>query len=181
MLIPNKNTRNELITSHDQLISFLSAGARPESNWGIGAEMEKLVLDIHTGEAAEFDRVEALLSALAKSGDWQEVREGERLIGLQGEHSSITLEPGSQLELSGQLCADLFCNCNDFSKHIVNAVAACNDLGLILVGLGTQPFTPLDKILYPPDPPRSGTAPAPDQTTGSGTVPQADLDFSARH
>ena len=86
--------------------------------------MEKLVLDIHTGEAAEFDRVEALLSALAKSGDWEEVREGARLIGLQGEHSSITLEPGSQLELSGQLCADLFCNCNDFSKHIVNAVAA---------------------------------------------------------
>ena len=150
MLIPNKNKRNELITSRDQLISFLTAGARPETDWGIGAEMEKLVLDIHTGEAAEFDRVEALLSALAKNGGWQEVREGARLIGLQGEHSSITLEPGSQLELSGQLCADLFCNCNDFSKHIVNAVAACNELGLILVGLGVQPFTPLDKIEWAP-------------------------------
>ena len=150
MLIPNRNKRHTLITSQEQLVRYLADGARPETDWGIGAEMEKLVLDIHTGEAAEFRRVEALLSALAKSGDWQEIREGARLVGLQGEESSVTLEPGGQLELSGQLCADLFCNCNDFSKHIVNAVAACKDLDLILVGLGTQPFTPLDKIEWAP-------------------------------
>jgi glutamate--cysteine ligase len=150
MLIPNKKKRDALITSQDQLVNFLADGARPENEWGIGAEMEKLVLDIHTGEAAEFSRVEALLAALAKTGDWQEVREDSRLIGLQGPESSVTLEPGGQLELSGQLCADLFCNCNDFSKHIVNAVAACNELDLILVGLGTQPFSRLEEIEWAP-------------------------------
>ncbi len=129
MLIPNKIKHDALISSQDQLISFLAAGARPEEEWGIGAEMEKLVLDIHTGEAAEFSRVEALLAALAKTGDWQEVREGTRLIGLQGADSSVTLEPGGQLELSGQLCSDLFCNCRDFSRHIVNAVEACRQAG----------------------------------------------------
>jgi glutamate--cysteine ligase len=142
--------RNTPVTSEDQLVSFLAGGARPEKDWGIGAEMEKLVLDAKTGEAAEFSRVESLLAELAKSGNWQDLREGSRLIGLQGPHSSITLEPGGQLELSGQLCADLFCNCNDFSRHIVNAVAACNKLGLILVGLGTQPFTPLEEIEWAP-------------------------------
>lgn len=150
MLIANKNQPDTLITSRDQLVSYLAAGARPEEDWGIGAEMEKLVLDLHTGEAAEFHRVEALLSELAKSGDWQQIREGTRLIALQGQHSSITLEPGSQLELSGQLCSDLFCNCNDFSKYIVKAVTACKELDLILVGLGTQPFTPLEKIEWAP-------------------------------
>ncbi len=150
MLIPNKLKGDSLISSQEQLIGFLSAGARPEKDWGIGAEMEKLVIDRHTGEAAEFSRVEALLSALAKTGDWQEVREASRLIGLQGQHSSITLEPGGQLELSGQLCADLFCNCNDFSRHIVNAVAACNELDLILIGSGTQPFSRLEEIEWAP-------------------------------
>ena len=150
MLIPNKIKHDALISSQDQLISFLAAGARPEEEWGIGAEMEKLVLDIHTGEAAEFSRVEALLAALAKTGDWQEVREGTRLIGLQGADSSVTLEPGGQLELSGQLCSDLFCNCSDFSRHIVNAVEACSKLGLILVGFGTQPFSRLDEIDWAP-------------------------------
>lgn len=144
---PNNDTH---ITSEDQLIGFLYSGARPEPDWGIGAEMEKLVVDIKTGEAAEFARIEQLLMLLAKNGGWQELHEGSRLVGLKGEKSSITLEPGGQLELSGQLCADLFCNCSDFSKHIVNAVAACNQLGLVLLGLGTQPFSKLNDIEWAP-------------------------------
>ncbi len=150
MLTPNKFYQNIPITGHDQLVSFLAGGARPEADWGIGAEMEKLVLDARTGEAADFARIEALLAALAKTGDWQELREGARLIGLKGQHSSVTLEPGGQLELSGQLCADLFCNCSDFSRHIVHAIDASANLGLVMVGLGTQPFSRLEEIEWTP-------------------------------
>lgn len=150
MLTPRKLKDDIVIASTDQLVNFLAAGARPDSEWGIGAEMEKLVLDADTGEAAGFPRIEALLTALEKTGEWQELREGERLIGLQGPHSSITLEPGGQLELSGQLCADLFCNCSDFSRYIVNAVSVCDKLGLVLVGLGTQPFSRLEDIGWTP-------------------------------
>ncbi len=144
------NNRNTPITSADQLVNTLAAGARPETEWGIGAEMEKLVIDAETGEAADFSRIEALLQALATTGDWQQVHEKDRLIGLQGEKSSITLEPGGQLELSGQLCADLFCNCRDFARHIDQAVAACRPLGLVLLGLGTQPFSRLEEIDWAP-------------------------------
>lgn len=150
MLTPNQIKRDTLITSTDQLVKFLADGARNENEWGIGAEMEKLVLDARTGEAAAFSRIEALLAELAKTGDWRELREGARLVGLQGPHSSVTLEPGGQLELSGQLCADLFCNCSDFSRHIANAVAACEKLGLVLAGLGTQPFSCLEEIEWTP-------------------------------
>jgi glutamate--cysteine ligase len=150
MLTPARPHSDTLITSTNQLVDFLKSGARPRDDWGIGAEMEKLVIDAKTGKAADFDRIEQLLSALAKTGDWQELREGSRLIGLKGEKSSVTLEPGGQLELSGQLCADLFCNCSDFSKHIVHAVAACNRLGLVLLGLGTQPFSELKDIEWAP-------------------------------
>lgn len=150
MLTPNQSKSDALITSRDQLVRYLANGARQETEWGIGAEMEKLILDAQTGEAAEFSRIEKLLTELAKTGEWRELREGTRLIGLQGPHSSITLEPGGQLELSGQLCADLFCNCSDFSRHIVNAVAACSKLGLVLLGLGTQPFSRLEEIEWTP-------------------------------
>ena len=150
MLTPKLINREAPITSQKQLVDYLAAGARPEAEWGIGAEMEKLVLDARTGAAAEFSKIEALLEALAKTGNWRELREGSRLVGLQGEHSSITIEPGGQLELSGQLCADLFCNCSDFSKHIVNAVKACRELDLVLLGLGTQPFSSLDEIEWAP-------------------------------
>jgi glutamate--cysteine ligase len=150
MLTPHRSKRDTPITSQDQLIAFLAAGARPKEDWGIGAEMEKLVLDTRTGEAAEFPRIERLLAELAKTGEWQELREDSRLIGLQGPHSSITLEPGGQLELSGQLCADLFCNYSDFSRYIVKVVAACDKLGLVLLGLGTQPFSRLQDIEWLP-------------------------------
>ena len=139
-----------LITSRQQLISYLASGARPRSDWGIGAEMEKLVLDARTGKAADFSRIEQLLLLLAETGEWQTIREGAHTIGLQGRDSSVTIEPGGQLELSGQLCADLFCNCRDFTNHIVHAVDACRQLGLILLGLGTQPFSSLQDIEWVP-------------------------------
>ena len=150
MLTPRLINRDALITSQKQLVDYLAAGARPEADWGIGAEMEKLVLDARTGAAAEFSRIEALLAILAATGNWREQRQGSRLIGLQGESSSITIEPGGQLELSGELCADLFCNCSDFSRHIANTVAACRQLDLVLLGLGTQPFSSLDEIEWAP-------------------------------
>ncbi|MDH3998053.1 MAG: glutamate-cysteine ligase family protein, partial [Desulfuromonadales bacterium] len=138
------------LVNKDQLIGYLAAGARPESEWGIGAEMEKLVLDVETGEAAEFARIEELLKRLAETGDWRPITEGGHLVGLQGPHSSVTLEPGGQLELSGKLCHDLFCNCSDFSRHVSNSVRICKELGLALLGLGAQPFTPLDQIDWMP-------------------------------
>jgi glutamate--cysteine ligase len=150
MLTSNRFNREAPITSKDQLVAYLAVGARPQGEWGIGAEMEKLVLDARTGEAASFAKIEALLAALAKTGAWQELREGSRLIGLKGPDSSVTLEPGGQLELSGQLCADLFCNCSDFSRHIAHSVEVCTRLGLILVGLGTQPFSRLQDIEWTP-------------------------------
>ncbi len=150
MLTPPKTNLDTALASKEQLIAYLAAGARPEAEWGIGAEMEKLVLDAKTGEAADFSRIATLLRALAEAGEWQQIREKGHLVGLQGSHSSITLEPGGQLELSGQLCADLFCNCADFSRHVSNCVRAGDKLGLVLLGLGTQPFTLLNQISWMP-------------------------------
>ena len=74
MLTPKLINREAPITSQKQLVDYLAAGARPEAEWGIGAEMEKLVLDARTGAAAEFSRIEALLEALAKTGSWRELK-----------------------------------------------------------------------------------------------------------
>jgi len=147
LLKPNLQTP---LTGMTQLIDFFRAGAKPAEQWGIGAEMEKLVLDVETGEAADYARIEALLVELANSGAWQPIREGGHLIGLTGEHSSITLEPGGQLELSGQLCRDLFCNYGDFARHVAEITRAGEKLGLLFLGLGTQPFTPLEQIAWVP-------------------------------
>lgn len=132
------------------LVDFLAQGARPAGKWGIGAEMEKLVIDAESGEAAPYARIEALLKSLEAAGGWRPVREAGHLVALIGESSSITLEPGGQLELSGQFCPDVHCSEGDFVRHVATILDAGAPLGLAFLGLGVQPFTPLETIDWVP-------------------------------
>jgi glutamate--cysteine ligase len=138
------------VSQRSDLIAYIAAGARPRDKWGIGAESERLVIDRETGDAADFHRIEKLLETMEESQAWTGVREGERLIALQGQASSITLEPGGQLELSGELCRDLHCCAADFGLYQNTLNEAAARQGLAFLGLGVQPFTPLDRIGWVP-------------------------------
>ncbi|KIH77669.1 glutamate--cysteine ligase [Geoalkalibacter ferrihydriticus] len=138
------------VSGTDALIAYLAASARPAERWGIGVESEKLVIDAQSGEAAEFARIEALLGRLEGRAGWLGIREEGRLIALHSATSSVTLEPGGQLELSGELCPDIHCCYGDFARHHEAVAAEAADLGLAFLGLGTQPFTPLENIGWVP-------------------------------
>jgi glutamate--cysteine ligase len=152
MTTQSRNHQQQPITNFKQLRGFLAAGARPREQWGVGAEVEKLVVDAETGEAVSYQRIEALLERLIDSRAWQPIREQGRLVGLLGKDSSVTLEPGGQLELSGALCPDLYCCRKDFCRHVDDILQAANPLGLTFLGLGVQPFTPLKSIDWLPKP-----------------------------
>jgi glutamate--cysteine ligase len=62
----------------------------------------------------------------------------------------VTLEPGGQLELSGKFCCDINCSWRDLNRYRQHILAVGHDLGLAFLGLGVQPFTPLDKISWLP-------------------------------
>jgi glutamate--cysteine ligase len=138
------------VTTTGQLIDYLAAGIKPRADWKVGVEFEKLVVDAASGEAAGYPRIAALLEELATAGAWERVCEDDRIIALKGSGSSITLEPGGQLELSGRLCRDLFCSQGDFAGHVNHASASAARLGLTFLGLGAQPFTPLAEIAWVP-------------------------------
>jgi len=133
-----------------QLHDFLAAGAKPRDQWGVGVELEKLVVDAATGEAADYARIALLLERLGSAGGWEKIYEDGRIIALKGPSSSVTLEPGGQLELSGRLCTDLFCSHGDFVGHVRQATAIADELGLTFLGLGTQPFSPREAIAWVP-------------------------------
>lgn len=139
-----------MIDNHQQLIDFLTRGARPREDWGIGLEAEKLVIDAETGEAASYPQVRELLQRLDGIGGWQGVYEGDYLIGLQGERSSVTLEPGGQLELSGKFCCDIHCSWRDLKRYRQHILVIGNELGLNFLGLGVQPFTSMEQIGWLP-------------------------------
>lgn len=140
----------ELITSHQQLLDFVLRGARQRDDWGIGLETEKLVVDRFTGEAASYQRIRGLLERLVGVGGWQGIYEQENLIGLLGKRSSVTLEPGGQLELSGKFCCDIRCSWRDLKRYRGHILELGRELDLVFLGLGTQPFTLLDQISWLP-------------------------------
>lgn len=140
----------ETVETIQQLEDFLARGARPREDWGVGLETEKLVIDRQTGEAAGYDRICHLLTLLEGEGGWEGSYEDEYLVGLQGKRSSVTLEPGGQLELSGRFCCDIHCSWRDLGRYRQQIVAAGDQLGLAFLGLGAQPFTPLEKIAWLP-------------------------------
>ncbi len=138
------------VENHQQLIDFLARGARPRQDWGVGLETEKLVIDRQTGEAAGYERIRDLLASLEGVGGWEGSYEGEYLVGLQGKRSSVTLEPGGQLELSGRFCCDIHCSWRDLGRYRQQINQAGSELGLAFLGLGVQPFTPLAEIAWLP-------------------------------
>ncbi len=145
-----KNVKRTYIHNRQDLLDYFFQGCKPPEYWRIGVEVEKLVVDIGTAKAAPFEAIEKLLLKLESSGHWKGVRENGHLIALQGGLSSITLEPGGQLELSGQLCPDVHCCFNNFCHHIETILKDAVPLGLTFLGLGVQPFSTLEEINWLP-------------------------------
>ncbi len=138
------------VETKQQLIDYLAAGARKPEKRFIGAELEKLVIVRETGEAAPYPIIEELLKRLEHDDLWNGIYENDHLIALQGKDSSITLEPGGQLELSGALCSDIHCCHGDLIRHLKQISSQATELGLAFLGLGIHPFSSLKSIEWLP-------------------------------
>jgi len=66
------------IKSKEELINYFHKGAKKELF--IGVENEKFLFDQTTNSRADYSKVKEVLNYLKKFG-WQEISEGENLIG----------------------------------------------------------------------------------------------------
>ncbi len=86
--------------THEELLQYLHSSCVPEEERRIGLEWEKEAVD-GRGMRLPFDGeqgVEAILKGMARDHRWQEQLEGTRVVALQRDGESITLEPGGQIE-----------------------------------------------------------------------------------
>ena len=143
------------VSRRDGLIAYFEGGAKPRSEWRVGTEYEKIGVDRKTGRAARYygpRGIEAVLRRLADRFGWIPRLEGEHVIALEGRKAVITLEPGGQLELSGEACDSIHCAHEELSQHVDEIVTVADELGLAFVGLGMQPLSTLDDIEWVPKP-----------------------------
>jgi glutamate--cysteine ligase len=141
------------VSRRDALIEYFATGAKPRSEWRVGTEYEKVVVDRRTGRAARYygpRGIEAVLRRLADKFGWTPRLEGDHVIALEGRKATITLEPGGQLELSGEACESIHCAQEELTQHVNEIVTVADELGLAFLGLGIQPLSPLEDIEWVP-------------------------------
>ena len=141
--VPEANA-SPAIERREQLIDAFAAGAKPRDQWRIGTEYEKVAVCRADGRAAPFSGgrgIEAVLRRLADRYGWEPVEENGRVVALGGRKASVTLEPGGQLELSGQLCDSVHCAHAEFAEHIAEVVTVADELDIAFLGLGMQPVS----------------------------------------
>lgn len=141
------------IERRDQLVESFIKAAKPRADWRIGTEYEKVAVRVEDGHAVPFSGphgIEALLKGLADRFGWEPMLEDGRTIALRNSKASITLEPGGQLELSGQVCDSVHCAHAEFTEHIAEIVTVGEEHGIAFLGLGMQPISKLDEIEWVP-------------------------------
>jgi glutamate--cysteine ligase len=141
------------IESIDQLVEEFHNSAKPRERWTVGTEYEKLAVDPRAGRAVPFSGargIERLLRELAERFSWEPQEERGRTIALRRGKASITLEPGGQVELSGEPYRTLHETRDELATHVRELSEIGSELGIAFLGLGMQPVSTLDEIEWVP-------------------------------
>lgn len=118
---------------------------KPRDLWRVGAEAEKFGVDAKTGTPLHYPGergVEGILRTLIDRHGWVEEAEYPNgpLIALRRGEASVTLEPGSQLELSGAPLPNMHSIAGELVSHMSELEKLSGDLGIVWLGLGFHPF-----------------------------------------
>lgn len=138
------------ITDLDQLLEPFHDALTPRSRWRIGTEAEKFGVTL-AGEPIPYEGPRGVKSVLAELVDrhgWHEEHEyaGGEVIALRRGDASITLEPGGQLELSGAPLSTMHQTCAEIRGHMAELRDISDEMGIVWLGLGFQPFARRDEL-----------------------------------
>ena len=138
---PQSPDPSEVVSHRDQLVRYLEAGSKPREDWRIGTEHEKFGFCTDTLKPLPFEGergIESVLKGLTRFG-WAPMEEDGRIIGLKMNKGSVTLEPGGQVELSGEPLDSLHDTCREVNEHLKEVKSVADPLGVAFLGVGFQP------------------------------------------
>jgi len=146
-------SRGAPVTDRRQLIEYLAAGCKPKDQWRIGTEHEKFAFRLDDLRPVPYDdgtaSIRNLLTGLTRFG-WTPVTENGNVIALTRGETSITLEPGGQVELSGAPLETIHQTCDEVDRHLVECKTVAEELGIGLLGMGSNPKWTRDEVPWMP-------------------------------
>jgi len=134
------------ISTRDELVAYLEAGSKPETDWRIGTEHEKFGFYRRGHGPVPYDGgrgIRALLEGMKDRFCWEGVVERGNIVALQRpdcpKGGVISLEPGGQLELSGSPLATVHETHEELMQHLAEAKTIGDELGIGFLGIGFSP------------------------------------------
>jgi len=148
------DTTEKPITTYEELLSIFHEAIKPVERFRVGAEMEKFGV-FSNGNPIQYDGdngVLALMKELAATKGWkaEAETEGGPLLALLKDGASITLEPGSQFELSGAPLETCHQICAEFRGHMAELSYFSERNGIKWLGLGFHPFATREQFTMVP-------------------------------
>lgn len=131
-----------------EIEKYFIDGEKDKECFRVGAEFEHFILSTSTLEAVSYygsQGVESTLKRLLDKG-WEGKYEGDYLVGLNREGTTITLEPGSQLEISIKADKKIVNIEREYIRFLEDIIPILKEKKQELMCLGYQPKSKIDEI-----------------------------------
>ena len=134
-----------MINNKDQIIKYFEDGIKEEGNLKIGVEHEKFIFNKKDNKRIDYSSITKMFDHLYEFG-WKPVKENDKVIGLSKEDKNITLEPGNQIELSGEKLNHIHEACAESQDYLFELKQVTKKIGINIVSAGFDPISKLDEI-----------------------------------
>ena len=134
-----------MITTKEQIIEYFNSGIKETRKFKIGIEHEKFLFNNKDNKRIDYSKIKEMFSALLEFG-WNPILEKENIIGLNKGGKNITLEPGNQIELSGDKLNHVHEACAESQDYLFELKQVTKKLDIKIVSAGFDPISKIDEI-----------------------------------
>ena len=134
-----------MINSKEQIIEYFKSGIKQTKDFRIGIEHEKFLFNNQDNRRINYSKIKDMFTALLEFG-WNPILEKENIIGLNKGGKNITLEPGNQIELSGEKLNHIHEACAESQDYLFELRQVAKKLDINIVSAGFDPISKLDEI-----------------------------------
>ena len=134
-----------MIKTKNQIIEYFKSGIKDSKDFKIGIEHEKFLFDNENNKRVNYPKIKEMFTALLEFG-WNPVFEKENIIALNKGGKNITLEPGNQIELSGDKLNHMHEACSESQDYLFELKQVTKKLDIKIVSAGFDPISKLNEI-----------------------------------
>ena len=134
-----------MITTKEQIIEYFKSGIKNKKDFKIGIEHEKFLFNSEDNKGVNYSKIKEMFSKLIEF-NWNPIFENDNIIGLNKGGKNITLEPGNQIELSGDKLNNIHEACAESYDYLFELKQVTKKLNIKIVSAGFDPISKLSEI-----------------------------------